>query len=142
MPIRVMPDGSFVCDTPDEAISMRDRLMERRAKEARREARRVARAGAPSDHVGAGNGDGDKTTALQALLVDSPDGISSDDLAQHLGVGARSLPPLMVALRRRAREKGHDLAQLLVRERIFDQSGRAVSRYRLTEEGVKLLKED
>jgi hypothetical protein len=135
MPIRVMPDGSFICETPGEAIAMRDLLMERKAKETRREARRSARQTPSLAQAVATNG----TATLVSVLKESPNGISSDDLAQRLGVTARSLPPLMLSLRRKARDAGHAFDDLLVRERAVGPNNRPISLYRLTDEGVRLL---
>jgi hypothetical protein len=136
MAIRVLADGSFSCDTPAEALAMRDAMMERKLRETRREARRAAR----TDPSAATTSDASKNTAtLVSVLCNSPDGIESDELANRLGKSLRSLPPLMVALRRRVRAKGHDLDEILVRERVFDDKNRPRSRYRLTPEGVQLL---
>src|SRR2546422_8988998 len=115
MPIRVLPDGSFLCDSPAEAIQMRDLLMDRKTRETRRDARRAARQVPPLAQSVVSNG----TATLVSVLKESPDGISSDDLAERLGVTPRSLPPLMVSLRRKARDAGHDLDNLLIRERGF-----------------------
>jgi triphosphoribosyl-dephospho-CoA synthetase len=135
MAIRVLADGSFSCDTPAEAIAMRDLMMDRKTRDARREARRTGRSEPTAMDPETNKG----TATLVSVLCNSPDGISSDELAQRLGKTARSLPPLMVALKRRVRAKGHDLSDVLIRERVFDSNNRPISKYKLTPEGVKLL---
>jgi hypothetical protein len=135
MPIRVMQDGTIVCDTADEAIAVRDRLLDRKVRETRREARRAGRQAPSLERSLTSNG----TASLVAILRESPDGITSDDLARRLGMSSRSIPPLMLSLRRKFKDAGKDMDEMLVRERIMDSNNHAKSRYRLTEEGVKLL---
>jgi hypothetical protein len=129
MPFRVRPDGSVECDTLEEAFRVRDELLNRRTREAKRAAR--AAVGTVDLH---GNGTG----ALIAALKGAPTGIESPDLAGALGVTPRSIPPLILGLRRKVRALGMDLDDLLIRETTYAK-GRPVSKYRLTEEGIKKL---
>lgn len=138
MPIRVFTDGSFLCDTPAEAMAMSELLVGRRSKESRREARRAAR-GTPTATLSQAVSNNGTTTLAQALLGAAASGISSNDLAAKINVSPRSLPPLMLSFRRKVKAAGHEIDNVLTRERVLDANQKPISMYKLTAEGVRLL---
>ena len=70
-----------------------------------------------------------------ALKEAFPNGVSSDQLAARIGGSRRSIPIIMVSLKKYAEKHGLQMGDLLVREK--PPKGEKGSSYRLTVNGLK-----
>ncbi len=129
MGIKITKDGiTYECKTVEEAAQLGMRLSGIKV----RNRRPISLNGDDSDLL---RTHGRK---LFEILKEAENGLTSEEIGTRLEIGMQSIPPLMLGLRRRARAQGKDLDDYLTREKSYDK-GKPMSRYKLTEEGKKLV---
>lgn len=132
MPIRITVNGVlFECDTVDEALELGVGLINPKTGRLHRTGIRKARKTKPTDLFSNGG------KLMLEALKESPEGVTSERLAEKLGVSTKSLPPMILGLRRKAAAMGLDFDELVIRDKGYDK-GKPISKYKLTEEGRKL----
>jgi hypothetical protein len=140
MPIRFTFDGeNYECDTPKEAATLRKLLG--RPRRQKRQGRVLQVAGprpiqqalSPGSVVGSSH-----TSNVFRALLDAPGGLSSDALAHTLGVGPKSLPPIMGHVNALLISHNYEVKHVLERRTIYDK-GRAKSVYVLTNLGREIV---
>lgn len=118
-------DGIVECDTIEELRKLQGQR-ERRPRVQHR------------DTKPAGLELGELARRFLGLLLTTTEGLNTEEVATKLGIGPKSIPPILRSLKKWGRVKKHDLDGLMTRKMVY-VNRRPVTIYNLTEEGRVMM---